>query len=332
MNRSDLSLQDGPNLRRMFTIEWGRTGYVAEVDFRPMKPSYMPIKQGFRLRLMSHLGCYPTESLRSESASLIVSPEICFSIVRVQREEWSFAELDCLTELELPLFGSVLLAGEAGATYLYPYLTTYSVLLQTESFRKIDESCILECKSFLLESIRENSEGSSANSFHKPPALGGRQYEFIATGSYSDWHSILRRLEGANPVILRGVSCLIKAKMAFQHRELGEAACIHLWIALDAAHSLILQRLRDTGIVNPTSADAARYFERITGYETDWDKFFENDYDNRIRAIHPDNRFGAEAIPQLTADDFFELYDELVPLFSCLVSQLPDTSAQSVRR
>jgi hypothetical protein len=89
-----------------------------------MKPSYMPIKQGFRLRLMSHLGCYPTESLRSESASLIVSPEICFSIVRVQREEWSFAELDCLTELELPLFGSVLLAGEAGATYLYPYLTT----------------------------------------------------------------------------------------------------------------------------------------------------------------------------------------------------------------
>src|SRR6266481_1034467 len=289
-----------------------------------MKLSNRPVKMGFRVRLMSPLGRYPADSFCTQSAAMIISPEICFSIVRIPKEDWSFSEVDILSKLEIPLFGSILLAGEAGTPYLYPYPTSNSVILETESLEDIEDRHMLECKSFLLENIQKDTSGYATNSFHRPPSLGGIKYALIPSScAVSDRLMVLHSLETANPVILRGVSCLLKGRMAFQHAEFGEAACIYLWIALDAAHSLVLQRLRKSGMANPTSKDAAKYFEEISGYKTEWDKFFEDDYENRIRAIHPHSRLGAEAIPQFLADDFLELNDMLVPFFDFFVLEFP---------
>jgi len=252
--------------------------------------------------------------------------------VRVPRRGGGFSELDCLSAFEIPLYGSILLSGEAGSPYLYPYPTGSSVTLKTEHFETIEEPWICECRSVLLEKIQRNTEGHPTSFWHNPPVLGGMKYDIVSEYMLgSDRLSVLHRLETANPLILRGVNCLLKARMAFQHGELREAACIYLWIALDAAHSMVLQKLRATGVVNPTSSDAARYFEKLSGYQTEWDRFFEDDYENRIRAIHPDNRFGAEAIPQFLADDFYELNDLLIPFVHFLVSELPDIAESSAR-
>ncbi len=142
-----------------------------------MRPSYKPVKRGFRVRLMSPLGRYPAENFCVDSAALIISPEICFTIVRVPSEDWSFSEVEILSKLELPLLGSILLAGEAGTPYLYPYPTENSVLFETETFEAIEDRHIIECKSFLLENIKERADGFVTNSFHKPPLLGGIKYD-----------------------------------------------------------------------------------------------------------------------------------------------------------
>lgn len=284
----------------------------------------MPVENGFRVRLMSPLGRYPTSTFCTESAALIVSSEICFSVVRIQKEDWSFSEVDVLTARELPLYGCILLSGEEGTPYLFPYPTTYSVRLETEFLEPVDEQHVLECKSFLLDKI-QTSEPFLSSPFHKPPCLGGMKYDLVPWNNNADHERlmVLRNLETANPVMLRGVNCLLKARMAFQYEEFGEAACIFLWVALDAAHSLVLKRLRARGITNPTSKDAARYFEEISGYETEWERFFEDDYDNRIRAIHPDNRFGAEAIPQFSTEDFYDLSGTLTEFFRFFVTEVP---------
>lgn len=285
-----------------------------------MELSSSPGEKGFRVRLMSPLGRYPADSFCSESAALIVSPEICFSIVRMRRNTWSATEREVLTELEVPLFGSILLAGKEDEPQFYPYPTSHWVFLEIDSF---EDRHILECKSSLLERLQKKMGEHQTDFFHKPPSLGGVQYEFAPSGADDDRRLVLRHLQTvANPIILRGVSCLLKAQMAFQHHEFGEAACIFSWIALDAAHSLVLQKLRQSGIANPTSEDAARYFEKISGYGTEWEKFFEDDYENRIRSIHPDNRFGAEAIPQFLADDFYDLNEMLIPLFYFFVTDV----------
>jgi hypothetical protein len=253
---------------------------------------------------------------------MVVTPEICFSVVRVEKEDWSFSEADSLTLLEIPLLGSILLSVRSGESYIYPYPTHQALLLETASKEDINDKCISECKDFLLDILKKPELGTwPADQIHRPPALGGNPYELVSDRhSDRDRRANLRQLESAGPVVIRGVSSLIKAHMAWKHAEMGEAACIFLWICLDAAHSLILQRLRETGVANPTSKDAVRYFEKISGYSIEWEKFFEEDYENRIRAIHPDNRFGAEARPQFLADDFYELNDMLIPLFQFLVS------------
>jgi hypothetical protein len=253
---------------------------------------------------------------------MAVSPEICFSIVRVKGVDWSFSEVDDLNPLEIPLLGSILLSGKAGDPYIYPYPTQRTLLLETASEEILDEQCISNCKRLLLEHLSQGRpDVLSPSRIHEPPALGGAPYRLIPSQhSDEDRRVIHRHLEVAGPVALRGLSSLIKAHMAWNHGEFGEAACIFLWISLDAAHSLILQKLRETGVANPNSNDAAKYFEKISGYNMEWEKFFEDDYENRIRALHPDNRFGAEARPQFFADDFYELNDMLVPLFRFLLS------------
>jgi hypothetical protein len=130
----------------------------------------------------------------------------------------------------------------------------------------------------------------------------------------------MTRLESVDAVVLRGVGSLLKAQMAWTHGEFADAACIYLWIALDAAHSLTLRKLRESGVQNPTSKDASTYLNTVVGFETPWEKFFEEDYENRIRAIHPDNRYGAEARPQFLADDFYELRHLLIPYFAYLIT------------
>jgi hypothetical protein len=196
------------------------------------------------------------------------------------------------------------------------------MLLESAVKEDIDNRCISECKAFLLDHVKQDQlEAWPASLIHRPPGLGGMPYKLVASQhSDKERYANLRRMETAGPVVIHGVGSLIRAHMAWRHAELGEAACIFLWISLDAAHSLILRKLRDGGVANPTSKDAAKYFEKISGYNTEWEKFFEDDYQNRIRAIHPDNRFGAEARPQFLADDFLELNDILIPLFQFLIS------------
>ena len=288
-----------------------------------MKLSNQPVKTGFRVRLMSQLGRYPIPGLVGPSAALITSPELCFTIVRIEKEDWSFSEVECLDATEIPLLGSVLLAGEAGAPYLYPYPTCHSMLIETDQLEEIHDTNIQRCKSFLLDSIRKLRESTPESKVLGFTRLYDGGYDLVENAcNVDDQLQVLRRLRLLGPVPLRGVSCLLKARMLFQHPEFAEAGCIFLWIALDAAHSIILEELRRSGIVNPTSNDAARYFERISGLGADWEKFFEYDYENRIRAIHPHNRFGAEAIPQFLADDFLELNDLLIPLYRHLISDV----------
>ncbi|MGH9687298.1 MAG: hypothetical protein ACRD5K_09425 [Candidatus Acidiferrales bacterium] len=288
-----------------------------------MKFSYKPMKTGFRVRLMSPLGRYPAQSFCTERAALITSPELCFSIVRSEEEDRGFSEVDCLRPLELPLLGSILLGGESGEPYMYPYPTYHSVELATESLELIDDRNIRRCKSLLLRNIQRHFKSGQGDRLHRPAIIGGERYDLVSTAPVEgDRLRILCRLESANAVTLRGVNCLLKARMAFGHHELAEAGRIFLWIALDAAYSIILRELRRGGIQNPTSKDAARYFERVSGYGSDAERFFEDDYANRIRAIHPDNRFGPEIVPQFLADDFLELNDMLIPLFEYLVSEV----------
>lgn len=265
---------------------------------------------------MSPLGVYPDHSIILKDAAFIVNSDLCFSIVRIVEEDWGFSEVDSLSPLDIPLFGSLLLS-RAG----YPYPVS-GVELEAATQELLNSDCIAECRQHLLAHIEEEkTHARPATAVHMPPASGGHPYETYSFGDVREKVlDCMARLESADAVIVRGVGSLLKAQMAWTHGEFADAACIYLWIALDAAHSLTLRKLRESGVQNPTSKDASAYFNTVVGFETPWEKFFEEDYENRIRAIHPENRFGAEARPQFLADDFYELRHLLIPYFGYLIT------------
>lgn len=281
-----------------------------------MKHFSVPIEKGFRARLMSPLGSYPADSFISASAALVVDPDMCFSIVRITKEESGFSEIDGLSPIEIPLLGCIALAGQGEDPAICPYPSYQTMRLTTDSADELTADFILKCKARLSHNVRHDYVSWPAGQVHRPPSLDGLPYRFISSRHLDAQRLvILRRLETANPVLLRGVSCLIKANVNWNHGEFREAACIYLCIALDAAFSLTLRKLRETGLADPTSQDAANYVDKIFGHEASFDKFFEGDYYNRIAVIHPDNRYGAETRPSLLADDFLDLNDSLIPLF-----------------
>jgi hypothetical protein len=290
-----------------------------------VKISYKPVSLGFRVRLMSPLGTYPDGTIVSDDAAFIVNADVSFSIVRIVEEDWGFSEVDSLSPLDIPLFGALLLSR---AGYPYPFS---GVELEAEKREPLDAACIAECRHHLLAHVNDqDSQTRHSAVVHTPPINGGRPYEIYDYGDVrAKVVECAARLRSADAVLLRGVGALLKAQMAWTHGEFADAACIYLWIALDAAHSLTLRKLRESGVQNPTSKDASAHLNSVIGFETPWEKFFEEDYENRIRAIHPDNRFGAEVRPQFLADDFYELRHLLIPYFGYLVTGVfldPDRS------
>jgi hypothetical protein len=267
--------------------------------------------------MMSPLGRYPECSVILEDAALVVEKDLCYTVVRIVTEDWGFSEVDDLSPLEIPFLASLLLA-RAGLPYPYG-----GVVLKAGGPEPLTVMLLQECREHLLKQIEEwkahwdsGSPWGWAAIIHTPPILGGHAYDQSAAIDVTDTvQELWAKLSSAGPVMLRGLGSLLKAQMAWKHGEFTDAACMYLWIALDAAHSLTLQKLRESGVNNPTSQDASNHFNAIAGYETPWEKFFEDDYENRIRFIHPDNRFGAEVRPQLLADDYLELNDVLILYF-----------------
>lgn len=289
-----------------------------------MRPLYGYSKAGFQVRLLSPLGSYPLHTFSNGAAAIAIYPDICFSIVDWTEEE-GFSEIDNLTPAEIPILGAIMLCVEKGERPIYPYPTHQSLLLRKSDSQDVDAGTIAEAANWLRAYVkRKKLEYGLADLIHRPPAAGGAVYEFIPSEERNESRiTVLRYLNSATQVYLRGVVSLLKANMAWNHLEFGEAACISLWVALDAAHSIIMRRLRDAGNSSPTSQDAAQYVYKAYGISGVWEKFFEDDYQNRIRFIHPDNRFGAEARRWLIADDFYELNENLIDLYYFFATGFP---------
>jgi hypothetical protein len=257
---------------------------------------------------------------------MVIESEVCFTVNRIFENE-GFSEIDDLAPLEIPLLATILLCAEKDEARIFPYPTHQSLRLSCRPGTQLNEDLASEAGQWLTAYMKSKKYGSRwpTDFIHLSRALGGMaEYSLIPSSERTaSREMVLSFLKSSNPVYLRGVASLIKANMASRHPELFESALLSLWIAMDAAHSIILRRLRDAGIKNPSSKDAASFVYDAYGVEGAWEKFFEEDYETRIRFNHPDNRYGAEARPWATADGFYELNENLVDLYYFLATGVP---------
>jgi len=132
-------------------------------------------------------------------------------------------------------------------------------------------------------------------------------------------------LAPASYVFLRGMYALMKSDMLARYPEFSEEAIVSLHIALDASFSLVVRRLKQQGVANPSAHDAAVWLHQHFDSQFDLpepqptEKYFGEFYDQRVMTMHPGSRFGDLPYAPTTNCDICYLRPQLRRVFAYLL-------------
>ncbi len=108
-----------------------------------------------------------------------------------------------------------------------------------------------------------------------------------------------------------------------------EEATYALYVSLDASFALIRRKMEQQGHKNPSAYEAAEWIDAAFGVPYDGYRYFEDYYDDRIKALHPNSRFGSFPFPPLAADDSYGLVPHLREVYKYLILGEIDKEALS---
>jgi hypothetical protein len=94
-----------------------------------------------------------------------------------------------------------------------------------------------------------------------------------------------------------------------------------LYVALEASFQLFRRILQAKGNPNPTASDAGAYLdEAFNPHVRSGMPYFAQYYEDRIKTLHPQSRYGVFAYAPLAGDDYFLLHHALVDVYGFLVT------------
>lgn len=268
------------------------------------------LKAGTVARAYAPCGFYWRDDFVSPSGVYANNDDLIFSICHFDIRAHSgdcYSEFDEPTVEELRLMAALILpiGWNEGMVTLYPY----QVSVALDEHTNLTEPGLASRVGDILRRQLSSKKFSFWRDGPLPKAFGGVSYAYRDEHAPS-WlqHRIYDAIDVHDYLLIRGLGALIKGLMLWQHRAFGDHALYALFIALEASHQLVLRRLRLRGVANPASTDAARLIEDVFGEEPSGAHYFEEFYADRIKAFHPESRFGAYPYLPLCNSDFASLF------------------------
>lgn len=114
--------------------------------------------------------------------------------------------------------------------------------------------------------------------------------------------------------------------MLARRRTFMEDAALNAFVSLEALIYLIGRHL--SGSKNIKTDDAFAYLENNFPGGKGLVNYFKKCYENRIKIVHPGNRFGDFLFPPLFADDFLDTQETLVEVYRDVILKLLASSKQ----
>lgn len=172
--------------------------------------------------------------------------------------------------------------------------------------------------------LLDESESGAKNAWEElPPLLVSRPYNFNGNVRLASEYQafLLNSIDLNNHLLIRGLSHLLKtAMLKCLSRTFVDTACLEIYVALESTLQIILERLRRSGMANPSNKDASNYLLEAFDEPYRLEKYYEPYYEDRIKAVHPSSRFGVAKFTPLYVDDLFMLYDDLLRNFEFLIT------------
>jgi hypothetical protein len=280
-------------------------------------------------RILSPYGQYPSDSFITKDSIYIANEKLSFSVFKniPDNEEDFYSEVQLLYPEEIRLYSSLMLSVDREKSYsaFYPY--PYSVpLLISDSEAGIDANAISEIDTILSSGLaKPNPPNYPYNhpileDVKPPPLAGGPEYNFRDGINYELARTIYEKIDTSDGILIRGLSTFIKSRMLTMHHQFMEETIIDLYISLESSFRLVLRKLRQQGVENPTSKDASAYICSVFNIVDGADRYFEADYEDRIMSLHPESRFGIFPVAPLGVDDGYALFDNLLEIYAFLIA------------
>ncbi len=284
------------------------------------------------VRLLTPLGTYPSETVILNDSAIFISNEICFSIAPRSTDKISdeyHSEVEWAEITELRLYGAVMFSidREYGYCSIFPfrsahYLDLVNLELNSETLERIKDLLIDEINApeRQIPGYEQKIPNSYRSSFFPclPTVCGGKDYTLCNDGMRQKLMvKIYNQFNVKDYLLVRGVATLIRSAMLGRSGFIEEAA-ISAFISLDASFNIVLRILRNRGALNPSSEDAMKFISD-TFYSDAEGKYFEYYYEQRIRTVHPDSRYGIFPHAPLYVDDYYHLFNDLLELYAYFI-------------
>tara|TARA_R110002124_G_scaffold111348_1_gene265052 strand:+ start:1069 stop:2037 length:969 start_codon:yes stop_codon:yes gene_type:complete len=291
-------------------------------------------KPDYRARILSPRGAYPSKSVCFGESFYIAGERICFFFwpAREPSIDEPYSEQHWLDVEETRAYGALMLAVDRQVTYasIYPY--PHSVSIVSSRLYKSTDDVISDIEGILAAELMKpdfyhpgfstpiRNEYRSCSDISAPPLSGGPPYDLRVKGiDYELALELHAQIDPTDVLALRGLNTWIKAAMLTSHRQFIEEATNTLYISLEASFRMVLRELRKSGMSEPTAKDAAKYIHDAFHDIHRLERYFEEDYEKRIISLHPENRFGLSAFPELFVDDNYHLFNDLQEVFRYLL-------------
>lgn len=251
-----------------------------------------------------------------------------FSATRTEEEDDHYELAWCHTE-EVRLYGSLIVGAhpEHGKIFIYPMrwaIDIEDIGQDLSSMVVLDDICIA-----LKRRVADRFEAGRDVSIWEelPPFLKNRPYQINSNLQLSQKYQvhILESIDTRSDLMIRGISHMVKCGMLTRlGRAFFDTACLEIYVALEATLEIIRERLRESGNSNPSTRDASDYL--LTAFDATYrlDRYYGDFYDDRIKAIHPNSRFGSARFTPLHVDDLYMLYNDLLRNFEFLITGVPN--------
>jgi hypothetical protein len=303
----------------------------AKIDaFSSSASMWKPSASGVSVRLLSPVGLYPTGAdFRTEDAAVYLSSEICAVITKFSPiphpDKYFNSEVEYLSAFEVRALAALYLAKkhDTGAVSLYPV---------TECYRHPDTTLDLSKLKILRSLTQALSDLIKVDLYrrdvHHPPSIGGKAYEFNEHAEIDRRRlgRLYRTININDHLLIRGLGSLLKAAMLRCHQEFIEHACMALWVSLDASFRILLREMKKDGYVNPGAKEAGQLLDDIFDSEYDSGGYFADFYEERIKTMHPESRFGIYPAAPLNYDEYPQLEASLRTLYELLITGHIDKS------
>lgn len=201
-----------------------------------------------------------------------------------------------------------------------------SSFVETRERFDLSDSCDVSKLEALLRNELARASFSSVSCLvpPAPPCAGGPTYEFRQDPAPVELQRrIYDAIDVSDHLTMRGLNAYMRSQMLISRTTFIAEGLYTLFISLDATFSLVTHRLRAAGVSEPNAYDAQAFIEQAFGDKPSGMRYFEEFYEDRIKALHPESRFGVFPYPPLSMSEGYQLSKALREVWRFLILNRP---------